>query len=249
MTPFNALVLAGSRSAHDPVAVYAHAPHKALIELQGQTLLARVVGALRAAGAGRIAVVAGHPAVVAEAERLGVETLPQEEGPSLSVQAGLDRVGTPLVVTTADHALLHPEWVRCFLADIPPYTDVAALVGERTVIEAAAPGTKRTYINLADGKWSGCNLFYFANTKALRVIDLWRRVEAERKHPLRMAMLLGLPTLFRYVTGHLSLAHAANRLGQLAGVKAIIVRSPFGLAAVDVDKPADLDLVRKLVGA
>jgi hypothetical protein len=38
-------------------------------------------------------------------------------------------------------------------------------------------------------------------------------------------------------------------LGDLAGVKAIIVRSPFGLAAVDVDKPADLDLVRRLVGA
>jgi GTP:adenosylcobinamide-phosphate guanylyltransferase len=249
VTAFNALVLAGSRSAHDPVAAYGHAPHKALIELQGQTLLARVVGALRAAGAARIAVVFGHPAVEAEAARLSVEAVPQAEGPSLSVQAGLDRLGTPLVVTTADHALLHPEWVRCFLADIPPYTDVAALVGERTVIEAAAPGTKRTYIHLADGRWSGCNLFYFANARALGVIELWRRVEAERKHPLRMAAILGLPMLLRYLFGRLSLAHAAARLGDLAGVKAVIVRSPFGLAAIDVDKPADLDLVRKLVGA
>ena len=35
----------------DPVAAYGGAPHKALIRLGGETLLARVVGALRAAGA------------------------------------------------------------------------------------------------------------------------------------------------------------------------------------------------------
>jgi GTP:adenosylcobinamide-phosphate guanylyltransferase len=57
----NALVLAGSRGGADPVADYAGAPHKALIRLQGETLLARVVGALRAAGADRIAVVSSHP--------------------------------------------------------------------------------------------------------------------------------------------------------------------------------------------
>jgi hypothetical protein len=36
-------------------------------------------------------------------------------------------------------------------------------------------------------------------------------------------------------------------LGEQAGVRVAAVTSPFGLAAVDVDKPADLDLVRKLV--
>jgi CTP:molybdopterin cytidylyltransferase MocA len=246
---FKAIVLAGSRGGTDPVAAYAKAPHKALIELQGQTLLARVVGALKAAGADRIGVIGSHPQVAAEAERLGVEALAEEAGPSLSVKAGAAQLGTPLVVTTADHALLHPEWVRRFLADVPSHTDVAALVAEKTVIEAAAPNTRRTYIHLSDGRWSGCNLFYLANEPALRVLDLWRRVEAERKHPWRMAALLGVPMLLQFAIGRLSLAHAAARLGDLADVKAIVVRSPFGLAAVDVDKPADLDLVRKLVGA
>jgi hypothetical protein len=31
-------------------------------------------------------------------------------------------------------------------------------------------------------------------------------------------------------------------------VRAAIVETPFGLASVDVDKPADLDLVRRIVG-
>ncbi|HKP79647.1 MAG TPA: NTP transferase domain-containing protein [Phenylobacterium sp.] len=247
MTGFAALVLAGSRGGEDPVAAYAGASHKALIRLGGETLLARVVGALRAAGAGRIAVISADTAVRAEIARLGCEALDEAAGPSLSVKAGAAQLGTPLLVTTADHALLRPEWVTRFLADTPPDADVTVLVAARATVEADAPGTKRTWLKLADGDWSGCNLFYLANHRALGVIDLWRRVEAERKRPWKMAQILGPRMLLRYVARRLALADAAARLGELAGVRAAIVRTPYGLASVDVDKPADLDLVRTLV--
>jgi CTP:molybdopterin cytidylyltransferase MocA len=243
---FKALVLAGSRGGADPVADYAGAPHKALIRLQGETLLARVVAALRAAGATRILVVSSHPEVRAEIARLGAEALDEAAGPSLSVRAGAEALGTPLVVTTADHALLQPEWVQRFIADVPSDADVAVLMAARPTVEAAAPSTKRTWLKLADGQWSGCNLFWLANDRALQVIDLWRRVEAERKRPWKMAWILGPRMLLRFITRRLSLHGAARRLGDLAGVRAAIVETPYGLASVDVDKPADLDLVREL---
>ena len=248
MTAFQALVLAGSRGGVDPVAAYADVTHKALIVLAGQTLLARAVGALTAAGAVRIAVISSHPDVRAEAMRLGAEVLDEAAGPSLSVAAGVQALGTPLLVTTADHALLEPAWVQRFLADVPPDVDVAALVAARATVETAAPGTKRTWLKLGDGDWSGCNLFWLANDRALGVVDLWRRVEAERKRPWRMAHILGPGMLLRYLSGRLTLADAAKRLGRLAGVTAAIIQTPFGLASVDVDKPADLDLVRQIVG-
>ena len=247
MTGFSALVLAGSRGGVDPVAAYGEANHKALIRLGGETLLARVVGALRAAGATRIAVISSHPEVRAEIARLGAEALDEAAGPSLSVKAGAEALGTPLVVTTADHALLQPEWVTRFLADTPADADVTVLVAARPTVEAAAPGTKRTWLKLADGDWSGCNLFYLANDRALGVIQLWRRVEAERKRPWKMAQILGPRMLLRYVFRRLSLRDAAVRLGKLADVRAAIVETPYGLASVDVDKPADLDLVRQIV--
>jgi GTP:adenosylcobinamide-phosphate guanylyltransferase len=244
----SALVLAGSRAgAVDVVAEYGGVAHKALIRLGGETLLARVVLALRDAGATRIAVVSSHPEVRAEIARLGCEAFDEEAGPSLSVKAAADRLGAPLVVTTADHALLEPAWVRQFVADTPADADVAVLVAARATVEAAAPDTKRTWIRLADGDWSGCNLFYFANARALRVLDLWRRVEAERKRPWKMAQILGPGMLFRYLAGRLSLRTAAARLGRLADVQAAVVETPYGLASVDVDKPADLDLVRRIV--
>lgn len=249
MSGFAALVLAGSRpGVADPVAAYGGAAHKALIRLEGKTLLSRVAVALRDAGAARIAVVSSHPDVRAEAAILGVEMLDEQAGPSLSVQTAGEHLGTPLLVTTADHALLEGPWVSRFLADVPIEADVAALVAARATVEAAAAGTERTWIKLADGHWSGCNLFYLANVRSLAVVDLWRRVEAERKRPWRQARILGLGMLTRYATGRLTLTDAAARLGALAGVKAAVVETPYGLAAVDVDKPADLDLVRKLVG-
>ena len=58
---------------------------------------------------------------------------------------------------------------------------------------------------------------------------------------------LGLGTLLRYMSGRLTLVAAIAHLGRLAGLNAAAISTPFGLAAVDVDKPADLDLVRDLI--
>jgi GTP:adenosylcobinamide-phosphate guanylyltransferase len=249
LTDFKALVLAGSRGGADPVAAYAGVPHKALIRLGGATLLARVVDSLKVAGARRIAVISSHPDVQAEALRLSVECLDEAAGPSLSALVGAEALGTPLLITTADHALLEPVWVERFLADAPPDADIVALVAARATVEAAVPQTQRTWLKLADGNWSGCNLFYLATPNGHAVLDLWRRVEAERKRPWRMAQILGPGVLLSYAAGRLSLASAAAALGRLAGVTAAVVQTPYGRAAIDVDKPADLDLVRRLVGS
>jgi hypothetical protein len=45
----------------------------------------------------------------------------------------------------------------------------------------------------------------------------------------------------------LPLGSALKRLSKLAGARAGIVEMPDGLAAVDVDKPSDLALVRKIL--
>ena len=60
--------------------------------------------------------------------------------------------------------------------------------------------------------------------------------------------MLGPGFLIRYLLNWLTLDEAVLKLGKLANVKAAAVRAHDGLAAVDVDKPSDLDLVRELVG-
>ena len=253
MSGFDALVLAGARPGPDPVAQYAGVPHKALITLAGETLIARVLKALAAAGARRIAVSTSDPAVLAALETLDVanevevRALPAAPSLSQSVREGLAQMGAPLLVTTVDHALLQPEWVVRFLADAPADADISVLLAPKAAVVAAAPESVRTYLKFRDGLYSGCNLFYLRTDRALAAVDLWRRVEAYRKQPWKIAALLGPMTLVRYGLGLLTLDEAVAGLGAKVGIAAAAVRSPYGLCAVDVDKPADLDLVRRLV--
>jgi GTP:adenosylcobinamide-phosphate guanylyltransferase len=247
---FTALVLAGNRADDDPVASYAGVLHKGLIRLKGETLLARVVRALEGAGASRICIATNHPAVIAEAQgletRASIEVMGTQDTPSLSVLDAAVRLGTPLLVTTADHALLEPEWIRQFLLDAPQGADIALLLAPEAVVAAAAPTTRRTYLRFRDGRYSGCNLFLLGTPRALGAIRFWSRLEALRKTPWRVALALGPLMLAAYGLRLSTLDGMMQTLGRKAGVSAAAVRSPYGLAAIDVDKPGDLDLVRRL---
>lgn len=244
-----ALILAGSRPGRaDPVATAEGVPHKAMAEVGGQPILARVIAALQDAGVERIAVAANETAVVMLATRLGAEVLPPAAGPSASVAAAFDRLGSPLLVTTSDHALLQGDWVRRFVEDTPPEADVSLLLARREVVEAALPGTRRTWLRLADGAWSGCNLFLLRTPQARAAIETWAAVEADRKRPWRIAARLGVRTLLDYALGRLGLGQAIERLGQRIGIKARLVAAHDGRAAVDVDSVQDLADVRRIVG-
>ena len=176
-----ALVLAGSRpGAPDPVAMAEGVPHKVLALVDGQTLLERVVEALRRAGIEEIAVSANHPAVEAEARRLGAALLPTARGPSESVGLAFERFGPPLLVTTGDHPLLEAAWVEELIAGTPEGAEVSLMLAERSRVEAAAPDTRRTWLKFADGEWSGCNLFLLAAPAAERAIAAWKQVEVDR---------------------------------------------------------------------
>jgi GTP:adenosylcobinamide-phosphate guanylyltransferase len=242
----SALVLAGSRGGVDPVADYAGVSHKGLIELRGVTLIARVLNALHGAGVTRIGV-SSNDQGICDAVGGKAQILTAADGPSQSVRHGAEAMGTPLLVTTSDHALLQSEWVTQFLTDAPADCDIAILLAPESLVHAAAPTTKRTYLKFADGRYSGCNLFLLRNDDALKAIDFWRRVEALRKQPWRIALLIGPGFLVGYLLGRMTLAQTVARLGRKAGVRAAAVVSRYGLAAVDVDKPSDLDLVRTLV--
>jgi CTP:molybdopterin cytidylyltransferase MocA len=243
-----AVILAGSRpGSPDPVAAAEGVAHKVLALVDGQTLLERVVVALGAAGVREIAISANNPAVEAEARRLGVTLLPTARGPSESVGLAFARYGAPLLVTTGDHPLLEAAWVRELVDGTPGEADVAVMLAERARVEAAAPETRRTWLTFADGQWSGCNLFLLATPAAERAITLWKQVEADRKRPWRIARRLGFGTLWSYWRGKLTLAEALARLGGTLGVRAALVAAD-GRAAIDVDKPEDLALVRRIAG-
>ena len=103
---------------------------------------------------------------------------------------------------------------------------------------------KRQYLRFADGEWSGCNLFLLGSPAANSALATWQRIEADRKRPWKFVSRLGPMTLLDYLFGRLTLAEGIARLGRRIGIDAALVAAEDGLAAVDVDKLADLVAVR-----
>ncbi len=233
------------------MAAAAGVSHKALLPVAGAPMLLRVVSALRASPAvGRIAVSIEAPeGTLAGLGGLdGVLLRAAAPSPARSVAAALDEFGAPLLVATADHALLTPEMVGHFASAAPGGAAAAAALARRETVLAAYPGARRTWLRFRDGAFTGCNLFLLAEAGgAARAVAFWRRVEAERKRPLAMARLLGPLVLLRFALGRLTLRAALDALGRRCGARLAAVEMPFADAAVDVDKPADLALAEAVL--
>lgn len=243
------LILAGSRDGErDPLAQMGNVTHKALLPIQGVPMIDRVVRALeQTPEIGQIWVSIEQPHCLSHL-RGRVAILQAGPSPSESVLQAIARIGTPCLVTTADHALLQPEWVKEFLQkSLLIKADISAGIALKSTIQRDVPQTKRTYIHLSDISFSGCNLFWLGTAKSLNVIKLWCRLQHHRKHPWRMARILGLPVILRLLTKTLSVQRLEERIHTLTGAYVRLLPLSDGRAAVDVDKPADAQLATQLL--
>ncbi len=257
--PRCAIVLAGRRSADDPLATAAGAPHRALLDIEGEPMLLRVVKRLLAwPTIERILINIDQPALLLDLTALivlrdegSVEFMQSTESPSRSVLESLDWADLesgPVLVTTADHALLDDDMLDAFLgASEQLNVDLTVGLVSRVTIEARFPEAKRTYLRFRDGAFSGANLFLFRTPNAERAAAFWRRVESERKHPWRMARAFGLGTLLLFLARRLDLDAALVRASRVIGAEIRAIRLPIAEAAVDVDKIEDLELVRRIL--
>ena len=257
-SPFTTIVLAADRGHPDPVARAAGASCKAMTPVGGTPMIVRVLEALRAARSVASIIVCGPPRAVIDQDThlqqilasSRLEWLPNGPSPSTSAAAALQALpeDTPVLLTTADHALLTPAMVDHFCGQAC-LASADALVGlaAHEVIMKAYPGVRRTATRFQDGPFCGCNLFAILNARGRRAVEFWRQVEAERKRPWKMIQKLGWLVVFRYLSGRLTLAEGLRRASELMGIEAAAVLMPFPEAAVDVDTPDDWSFVENLV--
>jgi GTP:adenosylcobinamide-phosphate guanylyltransferase len=255
---FTALILAADRGPDDPVAKAAGVPCKSLAPICGIPMVFRVLNALDASLEIDERILCGPPKHIVDRESdlrnliaAGKVTwLENQQTPSSSAYHVLQTLpeNTPVLLTTADHALLSPEMVDYFCSEARTMKcDVVVGVARHEDVMKAHPETHRTATRLQDGAYCGCNLFAFLTPNARLAADFWRQVESERKKPLRMIQKLGWVPVLRYLLGRLSLDNALDSISQRLGLKAGAVFMPFPDAAVDVDSVNDWKLVKKIV--
>jgi GTP:adenosylcobinamide-phosphate guanylyltransferase len=248
---WTALVLAGSRPGVDPFAAAYGTDLKALIPVAGSPMVARPVAALLAAPEiGSVRILAQQvdriAAVLPKDARLGVES----SGPTIAatIEAILGNPATrfPLLVTTADHALLDPAMIGHFCRRAAG-ADLAIGVVERCALDARLPQTQRTWIKFRGEAYSGANLFAFGSRDAAAAVALWRSVEQDRKNGWRMIAALGPAVLIGAVLRVRTIDQTLVAIGRRLGLNIRKVELANPLAAVDVDKPADHALVTAIL--
>ena len=247
------IVLAGSRPGPDPLLTGSGVSTKALLAVAGQPMLVHVVRALRSSPlVGAIHILAQNSAELAGQPSLadipGLHFADSGQGISASLAAALPAGDAPVLVTTADNVLLTPAMIGEFLAGAQD-SDVAVAMVERRVLLARYPESRRTWLKFRGGWWSGANLFRLRGQRAAPLLDFWGGIERDRKKGRRIVAAFGPWLLAGALLRLFTLEQGVARAGLRFGLKAKAVPMSDAEACIDADKPADVELIERLLRA
>jgi GTP:adenosylcobinamide-phosphate guanylyltransferase len=244
-----AVLLAGQRPGTDPLAAHFGLQTKALIPIAGEPMVCRPARALAGSETvGAIVVLAQDVEAVEEAlagiPKISVRPSGATIAESLLALCRDPTVKWPIVVTTADHALLTPAMVAQICA-----SDAGIAIGvvTRAAVQRRLPKVRRTWLAFRGEQVTGANLFVLASPKVAPAIELWRSVEQDRKKVWRILSLLGPFMLTMAALRLLGLNEALDRLSVKLRLSITAVRLDDPLAGVDVDSVEDHRLVEDII--
>ena len=251
MTRYTALLLAGERPGGDRFAQGQGVAAKALIPVGGEAMVTRPLAALTGSRrVEQVLVLTQRPELVAAVLPANPKwAVVESRGTIAETLLALGEsgdAGWPLVVTTADHALLTTAMVDQFLAEADG-ADLAIAVVTRSLFRKRFPDNRRTWIGFRGGRYTGANLFALGSPRALEAVRLWRGIEQDRKKGWRLLLALGWPGLLGLLRLR-TIDQTVDAMSARLGLSARVVRMDDPLAAIDVDKPADLELAERLIG-
>lgn len=257
---YTALVLAARRPGeNNPLAEAEGVSHKCLIDIGGESMIARVADCLaRSPRIGHIMVSIDDPSVLDDipvVERLRAEgrlsIVFSAENFFASVAGALGPgVIWPALITTADNALMTPEMIGHFIREYEAEGgDVAVAVTSAETIWAKYPDGQRRPHRFADGKYSNCNIFALKDAAALHAAKAFEGGGQFGKSKLRVLQAFGFLNLLIYISQLYPLAAVFQRISRRFGLKVIPVELPFAEAPIDVDHERSARLARQIIAA
>ena len=255
MKTYPAVVLAGySTEKPDPLAAAMGMERKALIPIAGKPMVYWVVKALRESP--RV----GRIYIVGMTEEDGVDFgtevtyIPNQNAHFENIMAGVDTVHDQepeaefVLLASADIPALRPETVTWFIETCESQDgDFFYSVVEKEVMEAAFPDSRRSYVPIKEGRFCGGDLFFVRIAVAHHNQDLVRELLARRKSTFQQARLLGFRVIIKFLFRRLSIQDAEALSQRLLQARGKVVVSPYADLGMDVDKPHQLELVRRVL--
>lgn len=248
---FDALVLAGG-GKESAFAEREGVSNKAFILLNGKPILGYILEALEASSSiGNIFVVGP----VRDLSRLHKQpynfTLVEEAGGLLDNFAeGLKAVDRNKLcfVIAGDIPLINREAIEGFIKKCAPLdADFYYPIIAEECCKSIFPGTKRTYVQLREGRFTGGNVALLNPDWFIRNRKRFEMFISYRKKPLKMLRILPLSMILKYFLKRLAVADAERTLSKILGLRAVAVPCRYVEIGTDVDKVSDLEVVRQVL--
>jgi CTP:molybdopterin cytidylyltransferase MocA len=249
----DAIVTAGGIPKPDePLYPYTQGKSKALLEIAGQPMIQWVLDALGGARTIRRVVVVGlsqSDAPLHCDKTLGF--LPNQGSMIGNIEAGVEWiVGQD---SSARHALIVSSDIPAVRPDIVDWNVTTSLETDheayysiipRATMEQRFPGSRRSYFKFKEGTFTGSDMNLIQTALASHYHPAWRGIVAARKNVLKQASMVGWGTLVLFAAGQLSLAEAQARVRRRLNINGRGLICPYAEAGMDVDKPAQYELLR-----
>lgn len=234
-----AVITAGGR-IDGPFAEAAGTRVKALAPVRGRTMLARMIGALRSAGATRIAVIGGdevRSACGTDIDRFVDESVSGSENLLRALRAWPED-GQALLYATSDLPYVTTEAIQAFIARVPPEA-LAVALAEFADFQARFPGAPPFGITLAGELVVNGGVFVLPPGSTGPLAAVATRFFDARKRPWQMAGLVSPLVLLRFLLHRLSIADLEALAARTLHVSARAVRGCAPELAYDVDLPVE----------
>ncbi len=247
----HAVVVAGGiPGPDDPLFPYSRGAPKALLELAEKPMTQWVLDALDGSSEVEAVFVVGLEPSSGLHSRKKLEFVPDHAGLLANSKAGLARVRA--MDKSADQALmvggdipaLTPGIVDWRVRSAEPSADLDYIAIERRHMEARFPGARRTYVRLRGMEVCGGDI-NVARVDLATDDAVWSRLLAARKSVWRQAALIGWGTLILLLLGRLKLEEGTEQVSRRLHLRGRAHLCPYAEAGMDVDKPHQLELLRR----
>jgi molybdopterin-guanine dinucleotide biosynthesis protein A len=252
MTIMDAVILAGSvPRQEDPLYLYTQGQAKAMIDIAGKPMIQWILDALGGANEIHYVLIIGlNPDWKLTCDK-PLHFIDDQGDLLQNAKAGLQH--TLARNPGADHVLFTSSDIPTVTSEMINWRieqtynlkqDIHFTVVERQTMEIRFPDANRSYVKLKDYELCGGDL-HFARPTLVEEDEIWRRLIAARKNPIKQASLLGFDLLLLLQLGRLTLKDAERRVSERLGVSGQACISPYAEFAMDVDKPHQLEIVRQ----
>ncbi len=235
----------------DPLYAYTQGKPKSLIDMDGRTMLERVVDGLQDSKYVDDIVIVGLGSDMGQTFKRPVHNLPDQGSLVKNGLAGAQYWlehkpdSRRFIACTADIPLLTGPIMDQFMAMCQPYdSGIYYIMVTKEAMEKRFPHSNRTFVKLKGMEIAGGDV----GIMDARLLDSEETLDMfanARKHAWKIARLAGLRVLIKQIFHKLTIADIEQTGERIIGLPVQIVLNPPAELAMDGDKPDQIDLLRE----